>query len=420
MNRNLFFVDSIFTPIEGENSVVSLLSAEEEGNEAALVLTLNSDQLRMYNHPGTIREGWYVNYEKGKQTPFGYGNLSSYARERFREYYQLREQLSEKMINEESVETIEFQSLSRPDGAQVISYHVKVGHGNCSILLIKSADNSHQIWMVDCSIIDKTDHWRDNSKHLVETFKAISSRLGKPENEPLHIDRFFLTHAHHDHYNGIEYLVNNHHIDKRTVCYVNLYYQMACKSYLRALTALKNAKVKFVEPVTGNSITSIKFLHPICRLYRSEATVKSASKDYRIVTNPVNDSSVVIMFSIAGRSMVFTGDLEQKGFKRMSEDRTCSPYLFDSDYYVVSHHGSLNGHPDMDCRNPSRPKPTPLICASNRLKKAILMGRDNAYPGIYDARVTSHWNKTGGGLVVSENASHYVELDWGSGSVSLH
>ena len=57
MNRNLFFVDSIFTPIEGENSIVSLLSAEEEGNEAALVLTLNSEQLRMYNHPGTIREG---------------------------------------------------------------------------------------------------------------------------------------------------------------------------------------------------------------------------------------------------------------------------------------------------------------------------------------------------------------------------
>ena len=106
MNRNLFFVDSIYTPIEGENSVVSLLSTEEEGNGEALVLTLNSDQLKMYNHPGTIREGWYVNFEKGKQIPFGYGNLSSYARERFREYYQLREQLSDRMINTENGEAM--------------------------------------------------------------------------------------------------------------------------------------------------------------------------------------------------------------------------------------------------------------------------------------------------------------------------
>ena len=97
--------------------------------------------------------------------------------------------------------------------------------------------------------------------------------------------------------------------------------------------------------MSGNSINGIQFLHPECRLYRSKATVKRFTGKYRIVGTPINNSSMVVMLKIGGRSMVFTGDLEQKGFEKMSGAGTCSSYLYDADYYTVSHHGSINGYP---------------------------------------------------------------------------
>lgn len=412
MSKNLFFVDSIYSLVEENFADVILLSAEEE---QSLVLRLESERLKMYNHRGPLREGWYVYYDEGKQVPFGYGNLSSYARERFREYYALRNQLTRRIVDHNS-EVAAVPQVFLTQQAQITSYHVNVGHGSCSIVLLE-VDGSYQLWMVDSSVIDKTDHWRNYQINLEETFKHIARKLGKQENEPLLINKFFLTHAHHDHYSGIEYLVNNHYIDNRTLCYINLYYQMASKAYIRALTALKNANAKFVEPVVGNSINGIRFLHPECRLYRSKATVKNARGNYRIVTSPVNDSSTVVLFSLGGHSMVFTGDLEQKGFKNMSRACTCSAFLFDADYYIVSHHGSFNGHPDIPCMNPRRPIPTPLLCASHNLNKAIMMGRNGAYSGIYSHVVTSYWNRNPGRLVLTENAPHFAELEWGTGTV---
>lgn len=415
MPKNLYFVDSIFSPVDAGYSIVSLLSTKAE--EQAVVSEFRSDQLKMCNHNGTIREGWYVYYDVENQVPFGYGNFNYYAIRRFREYYSLREQLAARQIDYNSEEA-NVPQVFLTQQAHITSYHINVGHGNCSIVLLE-AGNLYQLWMVDCSIIDKTDHWRNYQANVEETFKHIARKLGKREDEHLFINKFFLTHAHHDHYNGIEYLVKKHYIDNRTLCYINLYYQMASKTYLRALNALKDANVRFVEPVVGSSIKGIRFLHPECRVYRSKATVKNAGGNYRIVTNPVNDSSSVVMFSLGGHSMVFTGDLERKGFENMSKGGTCSRFLFDADYYLVSHHGSINGHPTMPCMNPRRPMATPLVCATHNLNKALLMGRNGAYNGLYSPVVTSYWNRTPGDLVLTEVAPHFVELEWSTGTVSF-
>ena len=275
--------------------------------------------------------------------------------------------------------------------------------------------------MVDCSIIDKTDYWRSYQQSIEACFREIATQLGLQEDVPLHIDGFFLTHAHHDHYSGLEYLIRNHLIDDRTLCYINIYYQMASKAYIKTLKALANSNVKIIEPLAGHSNHVIRFLHPECRIFRSKATVRQASGNYRVVGNPVNNSSAVVMISLGGHSMVFPGDLEEKGFDAMSSAGTCSRWLFDSDYYAVSHHGSINGHADRPCLR--RPMgywgATPLQCAANRVNKAILMGRDRAYSGIYSHAVVSCWDGRGV-LAKSEDASHFLVLEWETGSTALY
>lgn len=416
MPDNLYFIESIFTPTDGTNSVVTLLSTKED-EQTVIVRNLDEGHLKMYNHKGTIREGWYVYFDEGMPVPFGYGNLSLYAREQFREYYELRDQLAVRLVLVDSEEAI-VPSIFQGRKTKVTSYHVNVGHGNCSLVLME-AGRFYQIWMVDCSINDKTDHWRSYKGNLELCFKEIAKKLGKDEDVKLHIDRFFLTHAHHDHYNGIEYLINNGHIDVRTLCYVNIYYQMASKAYNKMLKALYDAKVKIIEPILGNSKNSISFLHPEKRIYRSKATVKHTSDNYRIVDRPVNDSSVVLSIEVGGKTMVFPGDLEQEGFNNMSGSGKCGPHLFYAEFYAVSHHGSLNGHPEKQCCVKPPRKSSPLLCIKNKLKKVILMGRDGAYSKIYSQQVVDEWNHTGK-LVVSENAPHFVELDWENGNEIMH
>lgn len=414
--ESLYFVDSIFKPLESNASIVSMLPTENEAEQSTRVLSLNSEQLNMTNHSGTIREGWYVFYnEKDDQQRFSYGNLSPYARQQFRAFNALQQQLIENSIDPEREEdTILLKRLEKSNNLDVFSYHVNVGHGNCSIILIQDG-LFYQIWMVDCSIIDKSN-WHNYSANLESCFEAIKLKLNKRHDESIRINRFFLTHTHYDHYNGLEYLVDNHYIDEGTVCYVNLYYHCANKTYIRILDKLKQVGVKFVEPINKNSHAAVRFLHPECRLYRSKATIVNAPSNYRIVNDPLNNSSIVIMITLGGQSIVFPGDLEQNGFDRMTQSGTCSPFLFKSDYYVVSHHGSINGHPDRPCLNIPMPEPTPLFCVRNGLKNAILMGRDGAYNGIYSPHVVRFFSNLGS-LICTEKAPHFVELEWRTGHV---
>ena len=61
----------------------------------------------------------------------------------------------------------------------------------------------------------------------------------------------------------------------------------------------------------------------------------------------------------------------------------------------------------------------PLSCVSQGVKKSILMGRDKAYPGIYSQTVIDYWEKTLGVLEYTENAPHYMVLNWKDDSVVM-
>ncbi len=410
MPKNLYFVDSIYQPIEGGMSVVSLLpTARNEEN--ARVEVVQDGNLEMSNYKGRIQEGWYVFYDDNKQ--FSYGNTTAFARNAFNEYKRLLGLTQNGHLTEETQDEVGFlKSLPNRQRITITSYHINVHHGNCSVILLQY-DGSYEIWLVDCSLSEK-DNGNRFAGNLEAGLNEIRKRLGMQEGDAVHIRRFFLTHLHADHYAGVEYLVNHGYIDGQTLCYWNFYYHMAGSKYLETWQALTNANVKFIEPIARNSCGAFEFLHPECRIYRSKGTTGVKVKPSRVVGS-ANNSSTVIKFTLGGKSMVFPGDLEQEGFDNMTKRKTCSTQLCGINYYAISHHGSLNGHPDIPCLNPDPNHPgRPLDCLSKRNSKAILMGRDGAYNGIYSPVVTSYW----GGrnvLVKTEDAPHFVELDWGSG-----
>ena len=103
----------------------------------------------------------------------------------------------------------------------------------------------------------------------------------------------------------------------------------------------------------------------------------------------------------------------------MSGHAPCQGNLSLTHYYVVSHHGSLNGHPDVMCMSKGAPNPKPLTCVSQNVKKAILMGRNGAYRGIYSQRVIDYWGNAMGVLEYTENALHYLVLDWENDKVVM-
>jgi len=169
MAKELFFVESMYTPIEGKYSVVCLQSLKNMN--LSHVRLFEQEQLRMHNHKGTIKEGWYVYFDTETQGLFGYGNLSPFARDRFREYYKLRDELAERYIDAEGEITMLPRCLADRN-TNVVSYHVNVGHGNCSIVLVEYG-GCCQIWMVDCSLFDKTNHWYNYQSNLNEVFKLF-------------------------------------------------------------------------------------------------------------------------------------------------------------------------------------------------------------------------------------------------------
>ena len=121
--------------------------------------------------------------------------------------------------------------------------------------------------------------------------------------------------------------------------------------------------------------------------------------------------------------MAFPGDLEQKGFEYMTVSQKFCPFLCSIDYYAVSHHGSINGHPSLEYKSKRFPWPR-LHCICRRLDKVILMGKDGAFSGIYDSGVVGFWDSNKH-LIYSEKDSagapvKFIELKWGSGCVNYY
>ena len=432
--RKLYFVDSIYVNSEPAlNSsdvvndpevVVSLIALNGDKREGEneenvpIMVTLRYRQLQYDHRGGNIREGWYVYYN---DTPsegelyFSYASSTALAQEQIRLNNKLREQLLKSSdVDAGTISDSEIQELLYE--SEVRSYHVNVGHGNCSLILIKN-NTGNQIWMIDCSIHEKQNKRVRYANHLTSLNACLQQVAHDAEIDfqQMRIDRFFLTHMHYDHYNGMKYLIDNGYIDQSTICYINLKYQMASKSLNSILERMVYKGInKIVEPLTANGNPAVQILYPECPICRSKG---SAIGNCRIVKN-VNDSSSVIRFNLGMHTMVCPGDIEQKGLNAMYAYLPYPPYSY-SDIYVVSHHGSFNGHPSII------PVLTPpfLWRGRNIPFYTLFLGRDGAYNGIFSDEVKSFFN-TGSRLITTDASPSgkplaFVMIDWRDGNVTI-
>lgn len=276
--------------------------------------------------------------------------------------------------------------------SDVCSYHINVGHGNCSIIVYQEND-SYNMWMVDCSVFDFTNK-HNYSSNLDDCLNSIFEKSGLDR-----ISKLLITHLHYDHINGIEHLIKHGWIDANTEVWMNTQYPWKQPTYNRILLLLSALGVKFIDPIVGNSMKNIHILYPYVSFNRKNMPPK----------DNINNASVLYQICLGENSMLFTGDIETEGWEKVS---TCKPYLRETTYYCISHHGSITGHLRNNCK-PARRRITTLADCAGSTRVQVLMGRDGAYSGVYSGKVLGDFKN----IEKTENAQKYISLDWKTGKV---
>ncbi len=297
---------------------------------------------------------------------------------------------------------------------EVYSYHVNVGHGNTSFIVTQFTDNTVKIIGVDCSVTDNGKRCYNNINSCID---KIKKKFSLKEFE---LDIFLLTHPHNDHYTGIMHLIKQKYIVPTTEIWLNNAFIMPSSFFLTIKRTLFRMGCKFFHPVKAMPIN--RKLSMIDIWYPDKIVIKKGTltpfKTFTTLTfdeerNP-NNASVITCFNFNIKdenfSILFTGDIEKEGWDKVK----CPTFLGHVQYYCISHHGSLNGHQRSTCHL-HRPI-TNIANCPNHIKKAILMGRDNAYPGIYSNEVLTDFNSK----IVETEGYKFIELQFTNGRVTYY
>lgn len=269
------------------------------------------------------------------------------------------------------------------------SYHINVGHGNHSLIVFE-ADKETHIWMVDCSNYDflQKKYYCKNIDNCLKHIKQ-NFHLNSPQ-----IDVVMLTHPHYDHYSGIRYYIQNTFIDKNTLFYINLNYNITSHNFNNLLSKISTLQSRIIEPFVDNSNNNIKILYPELNDFKKhKLSFNNMSSVYNICFNNTS-------------YFIFPGDLEKAGWKIMDVFKHCKDFE-DVQLYAISHHGSINGHLKKSNLTQVR-----ILHAITLNAIPILMGRDKAFRGIYSSQVIKHFK---GNILYSEkddrnNPASFLEI----------
>ena len=407
--KQLYFVESITS--NPDTSEVAIVLEKVGKENAQLNENDSNDEFELHkflqfpvlaDSKRRLEESHYVYFENGSFTS---GQDNPLAIERRK----LNSRLRREIIKNNSIKQTELSPLPVfTEHAEVHSYHVNVGHGNCTFILIQE-NGSYELWVVDCGEHDYLE--RKNYRHNIDACLIDISVKLKRKLSDIRISRLLITHWHFDHISGINHLIKDKFVDSNTIVFANVHYGFSSKCANSLLGLIANMKNTCYEPTVAlKGFPNIAILYPECRI-RRHPNLKDSG--YRIVRN-VNDSSVVYSIEIAGRRMIFPGDLEQDGWDHMTKLGKCCPSLQKCDFYCISHHGSITGHINRPCMCNSGNDI--ISCCKKECSVAILMGRDRAYNGIFCPTVINDFASRifySGKDSSGRNARGFV-LDWSS------
>ena len=370
--KQLYFVESITS--NPDTSEVAIVLEKVGKENAQLNENDSNDEFELHeflqfpvleDSKRRLEESHYVYFENGSFTS---GKDNPLAIERRK----LNSKLRREIIKNNLIKQNELSPLPVfTEHAEVHSYHVNVGHGNCTFILIQE-NGSYELWVVDCGEHDYLE--KKNYRHNIDAcLEDISEKL-KIKLSDIRISRLLITHWHFDHISGINHLIKDKFVDSNTIVFANVHYGFSSKCANSLLGLIASMKNTCYEPTVAlKGFPNIAILYPECRIRRQPNLRNSG---YRIVRN-VNDSSVVYSIEMAGRRMIFPGDLEQDGWNHMTKLGKCCPSLQKCDFYCISHHGSITGHVNRPCMCNSGNDI--ISCCMKECCVAILMGRDRAY-----------------------------------------
>lgn len=189
--------------------------------------------------------------------------------------------------------------------------------------------------------------------HLYEYLKALGG----------HVDAWFLTHFHDDHFGAFVTIVNEHPditIDTAFCCFPSDEFILKGepKQSVRPSAewisivreALESHHMNVTKVQVGDTFT-FDGEHVTVRVLRTP--------DEAITANPINNSSCVYRFEVDGKSILFLGDLGVEGGNQLMA--ITPPELLRADYLQMAHHGQ-NGV-SRECYEAIRPTyclwPTP-------------------------------------------------------------
>lgn len=307
-----------------------------------------------------------------------------------------------------------FKGYEENEIKNVKSYHVNVGHGNCSFIAFNMNDICN-IWMVDCSEYDFTNH-----KSYLNNINSCLDHIKKEYNlQNMVINKLLITHPHYDHISGIDRFINNN-LFNETEVWTNFYYSWPESKYNKLLLKMLtcNSKIScFIEPKVSNGTKQIEILYPENTILRVKPAYKYL-KNYDLVPkNKLNNASVIYKIKLGKKSMVFPGDIETAGWNNL---KNCNGKIRSADYYCISHHGSINGHLRNKCSCKNN-KIKSIFCCRHDKPINILMGRDGAFSGMFSKDVLKDF---AGNIYRTDSNNgtplRFIELDWLTGIVKYH
>jgi|ERR1035437_2171742 hypothetical protein len=379
LDKSVYFVENIIPSAEGKNDVIlwkvptefAGYSVSNKENWENIEIVIKNVPLNYFydylnrSNDGIILEGNFVySNDDSNSMVFENANGDKIAKREvlYNNYYR---GLGLKNYSETNEKNDMSKPLKYEKVEEVYSYHVNVGHGNCSIIVYRK-NGKIFIFMIDCSVYDFLQK-RNYSNNLEDCIHYIKEKF---QLESFYINHFFLTHPHFDHFNGLKFLVNNNYLFN-TEIWINFHFSWPQSQYSETLKLLYNNGNIFHDPIVINSQNYLSIIHP-------ENSLQRLSKN-RLSGKKINNSSAVYRFGFNEKSIVLPGDLESEGWDCVNQ---CYPYLQDCTYYCISHHGSKNGHQRNIC--PKLHKINSVAECIPNVKYALLMGRDKAFKGIFN------------------------------------